>query len=124
MSVDGAAVLVAGELVGLAITVFTAVVTGVVSADIGEAFNARVAVYAAIWAAVAVALFVLALNLVVLTPWPLDEAQAARIREFERRPDVGLLIGLRERGVHLLNRDVDSEVESLPEELTDEAMAA
>jgi hypothetical protein len=52
-----------------------------VSADIGEAFNVRVAVYAAIWAAVAVALFVLALNLVVLTPWRLHEAQAARIRQ-------------------------------------------
>jgi hypothetical protein len=42
----------------------------------------------------------------VMAPWRLHEQQAARIREFERRPDVGRLAELRERGVvQLLNSD-------------------
>jgi hypothetical protein len=41
----------------------------------------------------------------VMAPWRLHEQQAARIRELDRRPDVGRLAELRERGVQLLNSD-------------------
>jgi hypothetical protein len=85
-------------------------VTGWVSRDIGEAFNARVAVYAAIVASVAVVLLAFAWNLVA-SPWRLHEEQAARLRALERRPDVGRLVELREQGVQLLNRAVRSDQE-------------
>jgi hypothetical protein len=120
---DTVAFLKAHVLVGLAITVFTPVVTGVVSADVGEAFNARVAVYAAIWVAVVVALFVLALNLVVLTPWRLHAELAARLRAFERRPDVDHLVQLHERGVQLLNRSVQIK-ERAYHDLSDQELSA
>jgi hypothetical protein len=119
---DTAKFLKAHVLVGLAITVFTAVVTGVVSGG-GEAFNPRVAVYAAIWAAVAVALFVLTLNLAVLTPWRLHAELAARLQAFERRPDVDHLIQLHERGVQLLNRSVQIN-ERAYHDLSDEELRA
>jgi hypothetical protein len=45
------------------------------------------------------------------SPWKLYEEQAARLRAFERRPEVGRLVELRERGVQLLNRRVQSEGE-------------
>jgi hypothetical protein len=74
--------LKAHVLVGLVIAVVTAVVTGRVSADIGEAFNVRVAVYAAVAAAVFVTLCVFWKNLIA-TPWRLYDEQAARLRAFE-----------------------------------------
>jgi hypothetical protein len=40
-----------------------------------------------------------------MAPWRLHEQQAVGIREFERRPDVGGLAELSERGVQLLNSD-------------------
>jgi hypothetical protein len=40
-----------------------------------------------------------------MAPWRLHEQQAAHIRELERRPDVGRLAELHERGVQLLNGD-------------------
>jgi hypothetical protein len=89
-------------LVGLAIAVITALATGWVSADLGEAFNTRVAVYAAVAAAAFVAYCVLWWNLMA-APWRLHEEPAARLRELDRRPDVGRLVELRERGVQLLN---------------------
>jgi hypothetical protein len=108
-------------LVGLAIAVVTAIVTGAVSADVGEAFNVQVAIYAAVVASLAVALFAFAWN-VVASPWwlykeqaALVEAQAARIAELERRPDVGRLVELREHGIQLMNYPVrnDSDLASL-----------
>jgi hypothetical protein len=41
----------------------------------------------------------------VMAPWRLHEQQAARIREFERRPDVGRLAERRKRGVQVLSDD-------------------
>jgi hypothetical protein len=104
------AFLKAQIITSLAVTVQAAVVTGTVSTDIGEQFNPRVAVYAALLAAVAIAFVVLACN-VVITPWRMHTEQADRLREFERRPDVGRLIRLREHGVQLLNHRVQSDQE-------------
>ena len=64
----------------------------------------RVAIYAAVAAAGLVAFGGLWWN-VMAAPWRLYKEQAARLREFEQRPDVTRLIELRERGVvDLLNR--------------------
>lgn len=79
-------------------------VTYRIGADIGEPFNVKVAAYAAILAAIVVTVGVFAWNLAA-APWRLREEMAARLLVFERRPDVGPLIALRERGVHLLNSD-------------------
>jgi hypothetical protein len=84
--------------------ILTVAVTWYVSTGVGERFNPRIPVYAAIMATVAVALVAFIMTLAA-APWRLHEAQAARIREFERRPDVEPLIALRERGVQLLNSD-------------------
>src|SRR5262249_52238577 len=82
--------------------------TGVMSADIGEPFNARVAAYAAIVAGAVVALLAFVWNLIAV-PWRLHDEQAARLRERERRPDVTRLGELREEGIQLLNRPVGSD---------------
>jgi hypothetical protein len=72
---------------GLVIAVVTAIVTGWASADIGEAFNVRVAIYGAVVAAGFVAFWVLWWNMMA-APWRLYEERAARPRVFEQRPDV------------------------------------
>jgi hypothetical protein len=46
---------------------------------------------------------------IIVVPWRLHEEQAARLREFERRPDVEPLIACRERGIQLLNQPVKDE---------------
>ena len=99
---DTVAFLKAHVLVGLVIAVVTALVMGRVSADIGEAFNVRVAICAAVAAAVFVAFCVLGWNLMT-APWRLYEEQAARLRAFERRPDVTKLVQQRHHGVGLRN---------------------
>jgi hypothetical protein len=101
---DTVAFLKAHVLVGLVTAVATAVVIYWVSVDMGEPFNVRVAVYAAVVAAAMVGLLAFAGNLTA-APWRLHEEQAARLLAFERRPDVTRLVELRERGViDLLNR--------------------
>jgi hypothetical protein len=102
---DTVTFLKAHVVVGLVIAVITAAVTGWVSADIGESFNVRVAIFAAVVTAFAVAYFASVWNS-ILAPWRIYEEQAARIRKFEQHHDVTLLIQLREHGVQLLNRDV------------------
>jgi hypothetical protein len=94
---DTVTFLKAQILVSLLVAVLTALVTGVVSAGIGEQFNVKVAVYAAVVAAAAIALVALVWNLVTV-PWRLHEELAARLQAFERRPDVGRLVQLREEG--------------------------
>lgn len=79
-------------------------------ADIGERFNTALAVYAAVVASAVVAFLFLLWNLAA-APWRLHDEQAVRVREFERRPDVGRLVELRGQGVQLLNRPVQSEHE-------------
>jgi hypothetical protein len=74
---DTVAFLKSQILVGLVVAVVTALVTGRVSADVGEAFNVRVAVYAAVVAAAAIALVALVWNLVTV-PWRLHEEQTMR----------------------------------------------
>jgi hypothetical protein len=68
---------------GLVIAVVTAIVTGLASADIGEAFNVRVAIYAAVAAAGIVAFWILGWNLMA-APWRLYEVlnqEKAMLRE-------------------------------------------
>jgi hypothetical protein len=109
---DTTAFLKAQVLVGLLIAVATAIVIGWASADVGETFNMRVAIYAAVVAAAAVGFLAFLWNLAT-APWRMHEEQAARLREFERRPDVRRLVEFRERGVHLLNRPISLSEEQL-----------
>jgi hypothetical protein len=68
-------------LVGLAIAVVTAIVTGAVSADVGEAFNVQVAIYAAVVASLAVALFAFAWNVLKLRPRASPSWSGARMSD-------------------------------------------
>jgi hypothetical protein len=94
-----------GIPLGLVVAVLTIAVTWFESAGVGERFNPRIPVYAAIVATVVVALAIFVCNLVA-TPWRLHAELATRLRAFERRPDVDHLVQLHERGVQLLNRPV------------------
>jgi hypothetical protein len=119
---DTLAFLKAHVLVGLAVTLFTAVVTGVVSVDVGETFNARVAIYAAVWASAAITLIVLVWN-VVAVPWRMHQELLTRLQAFGRRRDVGRLVQLRERGVQLLDRRVPI-VERAHHDMSDQELSA
>jgi hypothetical protein len=119
---DTVAFLKAHVLVGLAITVFTAVVTGMVSANFGETFNPRVAIYAAVWASAVIAVIVLVWNMVTV-PWRMHQELLARLQAFERRRDVGRLIQLRERGLQLLDRRVPI-VERAHHDMSDQELSA
>jgi len=112
-----------GIPLGLVVVVLTAAVTWYESVGVGERFNPRIPVYAAVVVTVAVALAAFVWNLVA-SPWRLHEQQAARIREFERRPDVDRLVQLHERGVQLRNRHVQIKERAYQEDLSDEGLRA
>lgn len=106
-------------VIGLAVGVVAAIVTGRESAELGEAFNERLAIYALVVGSAVTVIFFLVCHLAA-APWrlyreqaALTETQAARIAEIERRPDVRPLVALRERGVHLLNRPVSQSEDQL-----------
>jgi hypothetical protein len=100
---DTAAFLKSQVVVNVVLGLAIAGVTYHESAGIGEAFNPLLAVYALIAGSALVVLMVFLLNLLLLSPWRLYAEQVARLRVHERRPDVGRLVELRERGVQLLN---------------------
>src|SRR5262249_51500520 len=76
--------LKAQVLFGSLIAVLTAIVTGVVSAEVGEKFNVHIAVYAVIVAGLVVAFGAFLFNLIA-APWRLHEEQETHLREFKRR---------------------------------------
>jgi hypothetical protein len=97
-------------------------VTYRISADMDEPFNVKVAAYAAILAAMVIAAGNLVWNLFTV-PYRLHHELLARLQAFERRPDVGRLVQLREHGVELLHRRVEI-VERAHHDLSDEELRA
>jgi len=97
-------------------------VTYRISADIGEPFNVQVAVYAAVVAAMVVALGAFAWN-VIAVPWRMHQELLVHVQAFERRRDVGRLVQLREQGVQLLHRRVPI-VERAHHDMSDPELSA
>jgi hypothetical protein len=119
---DTAAFLKAQIVFSLLGALIVAVVTYRISADIGEPFNVKVAAYAAILAAMVVALGAFAWN-VIAVPWRMHQELLTRLQAFGRRRDVGRLVQLRERGVQLLDRRVPI-VERAHHEMSDQELSA
>jgi hypothetical protein len=119
---DTAAFLKAQILFNLIVALIVAVVTYWISADIGEPFNVKVAAYAAFLAALVVIAGAFLWN-VIEAQWRMYQELLVRLQAFERRPDVGRLVELREEGIQLLHRDVPI-VERAHNDLSDQDVSA
>jgi hypothetical protein len=119
---DTAAFLKAQILFNLLVALIVAGVTYWISADIGEPFNGKVAAYAAFLAALVVTAGAFLWN-VIDAQWRMYQELLVRLQAFERRPDVGRLVELREEGIQLLHRDVPI-VELAHHDLSDQDVSA